>query len=141
MATVLLLFFSVTHFHPQWFVWVSPWLILMLFSPFYQGRESPQAMQTTQRVNGGHLLNSGLVMPITVLLLCYLILVTSFESTLNWGIFVWNQGAPDLMTFLPQFMQLEKFKYLSLIRSFFAGTSVYLIFLIFNNLRYVDRHK
>jgi len=27
---VLMVFFSLTHFHPQWFVWLSPWVIMAL---------------------------------------------------------------------------------------------------------------
>lgn len=122
MAAVLLLFFAVTHFHPQWFIWVSPWLVLMIaYSSPFEGE--------TRR---GHIMKFKIVLPISVLLLCYLILVLSFESSLNYGILIGNQGAPDLMSLLPTFLQLEKFKYLSLVRSMFAGTAGYLILWLLN---------
>ena len=106
ITIVLLLFFSLTHFHPQWFIWLSPWLIILFINyPFTQSL-------------------------ITGMILCYTLIVFSFESSLNWGIFIWNQNAPPLINFLPHFIQTENYKYLSIIRSIFAGINYYLIFIL-----------
>lgn len=60
--SVLLLFYSVTHYHPQWFTWLSPFLILT----YVNFRKS---------------------MPLlTVLLLSHLVIVLSFEPSLNFGL-------------------------------------------------------
>ncbi len=110
MTATLFLFFGVTHFHPQWFIWISPWLILLYL-------ESP-----------------ALKYYLVGLLALYLIIVLSFESSLNWGIFVFNLQAPNLTTYLPP--SLDVFKYLSIIRSLFAGLSFYLIYKLFSRLTY-----
>lgn len=62
--TVLMVFFSLTHFHPQWFLWVTPWVILAMI------------------VNR---LRNWLI--VTVLLLAYLAQILLFEGGLNVGLF------------------------------------------------------
>lgn len=60
--SVLLLFYSVTHYHPQWFTWISPFLILTL-------------------------INFKKSLPLlAILLLCHLLIVLSFEPSLNFGL-------------------------------------------------------
>lgn len=61
--TVLLLFFSLTHYHPQWFVWVGP-LLLVAF---------------VQKVK--------IRLPVVILILIYVAVVFSFEPSLNFGLF------------------------------------------------------
>lgn len=62
-AAVALLFFSVTHFHPQWFVWATPMLALSF---------------TTK---------PGTRLPILALVGTYLLLVLLFEPSLSFGLF------------------------------------------------------
>lgn len=61
--TALLLFFSLTHYHPQWFVWATPLLLL--------------AMVKVVKAR----------FPIIVLLLIYTAVIFSFEPSLNFGLF------------------------------------------------------
>src|SRR3989304_15816 len=62
-AAVPLVFYSLSHYHPQWFVWGSPFLIL---AAVYR---------------------KSLRWPIAVLLLCYIIIIFLFEPSLNFGMF------------------------------------------------------
>ncbi len=94
--SVLLLFYSVTHFHPQWFTWITPFLILT----FIYFRKSLPLLVT--------------------LLLCYLIIVLSFESSLNFGLVGLNFSASHWLTDVN----------VSLIRAALAGTSLGLIWLL-----------
>ena len=60
---VLLAFYSLTHFHPQWFTWASPFLILAFV-------HKPKAR-----------------LPILALLGSYMLIILWFESSLNFGLF------------------------------------------------------
>lgn len=103
VASVLLLFYAVTHFHVQWMIWVSPWLILI-----WVRYEKLRWL-------------------LSFLFLLYLIIVFSFENSLNYGLFFpYNEG-PNLIDLLPGFLLVEKFKYLSMVRSAFAGLNIFLI--------------
>ncbi|KKR92107.1 MAG: hypothetical protein UU42_C0004G0023 [Candidatus Woesebacteria bacterium GW2011_GWA1_41_13b] len=62
LLSPLLIFFAVTHFHPQWFVWASPLLILRLI----KDRAS--------------------WLPVTVLLVSYFLIILSFDPSLNFGL-------------------------------------------------------
>lgn len=88
-SSVLLLFYSLTHFHPQWFVWVTPILILAIIS-------KPKA-----------------IFPAAILLLSYITIIFSFESSLNFGLF----GIKYSLPFLTDQM-------ISLVRAAFAATSI-----------------
>ena len=68
--SVLLLFYSVTHYHPQWFSWVTPFFILT----FIHFRKTLPQLLT--------------------LLLCHLVIVLSFDSSLNFGLFGINFRLP-----------------------------------------------
>ena len=61
--SALLLFFSVTHWHPQWFTWIS---VTLIFAWIYR-------LKTR--------------LPIFILLLCYTFIVLTFEQSLNFGLF------------------------------------------------------
>src|SRR3989344_2490157 len=68
--SVLLLFYSVTHYHPQWFAWLTPFLILTF-------------------------VNFKKTLPLLIaLLLCHLVIVLSFDSSLNFGLFGINYAVP-----------------------------------------------
>lgn len=59
----LLLFFSVTHFHPQWFTWVS---LLLIWSWIYKSKTR---------------------LPIVILSCSFTLLLLLFEPSLNFGLF------------------------------------------------------
>ncbi len=60
----LLLFYSFVHFHPQWFVWITPLLVILLVR---LGRKS--------------------YLPVAVLIACFVGIVLLFEPSLNTGLF------------------------------------------------------
>jgi len=112
---VLLLFFSITHFHPNWFIWISAPLILFLV------RYWPKS-----------------VFPTTILLACYLFIVFLFDSSLNFGLFRIVFPGIENISFshlLSKFYNPNEFG--SLIRGIFAGTSIFLIFFLNKNKDYV----
>lgn len=103
--TVLLALFSVTHYHPQWMAWLSPF-VLMLFIDKSWSR-----------------------WPIGILLACYIGIVLFFEPSLNIGIFgpifpqsVHLKGLTDMIG--PRF---DVFELKSLLRSGFAATAAWIV--------------
>jgi len=107
---VLLLTFSVTHFHPQWFLWVTPFLIWELVENDYRHLVLTLAISS-----------------------CWLALTLLFEPSLSFGLF--NPINPQLekavgfSEILGRYTDVFQLK--SLIRSFLAGTSAFLIFKLF----------
>ncbi len=99
MVMPLLLFFSLSHFHPQWFTWAIPLLTLI----FAQNNNSR--------------------LPIMMLLLCYILLILSFDNSLHIGLFT-NTVLPHPYLYLKQFIDPDLF--ISIIRGVFAGTCTYL---------------
>jgi len=104
---LMLLFFSVTHYHPQWFLWLTPFLIWVWLT--YEAKYRSLLI----------LLFAG-----------WLILTCFFESSLHVGLFssVW----PDLLksgglTKLVSYFT-DPFLIKSLIRSFFAAIALFLSF-------------
>lgn len=104
---VFLLLFSVTHFHPQWFIWITPFIIIELLN--YQFKEA--------------WLYLGLVF-------IYIFIVFTFENSLSVGLFA--PLNPSLATFvgtqsiLTKAVDINQLK--SYFRSIFAGISTYLVF-------------
>jgi len=94
LLSPLLIFFAVTHFHPQWFVWISPLLILRVV-------KDKQA-----------------ILPVLILLLCYIAIIFSFDPSLNFGLLGINFSLQWLFNDYN----------ISLVRGAFAATSLYLIF-------------
>ena len=99
---VMLLFFGLTHYHPQWFLWISPFLIIYLISyPKYK------------------------LFPL-FLILSWLGITLFFESSLSLGLFkpIWPQleKAKSLSETLPGYIDVYLLK--SLFRSIFAGISL-----------------
>ncbi|KKT58470.1 MAG: hypothetical protein UX91_C0006G0008 [Candidatus Amesbacteria bacterium GW2011_GWB1_47_19] len=72
-SALLLLFYSVTHFHPQWFVWVTPFLLLL------------------------YIRNPRLKFPTLIIMLSYLIIILGFEPSLHLGLFGINFSFFDWM--------------------------------------------
>jgi hypothetical protein len=98
LATPLLAFYSFTHFHPQWFSWITPFLILALV-----------------RIPSGRF-------PATVLFLCYLAIVFTFESSLNFGLFGINFS---LFQFINHYYPTDQL--LSLVRAGLAASALALL--------------
>jgi len=110
----LLLFFSVTHYHPQWFLWLTPFLILEL------------------------VINNFTHKWFTILLFgCWFILLLFFESSLWAGLFrpvIFSSAVPmDLSKILP--VGINPFEIKSLIRSIFAASSLFLAVQLFSSLK------
>jgi len=106
-----LLLFSVTNYHPQWFIWIAPFFVIELVM--------------------NRLRNIWLTL---ILFGCYVAIVLLFENSLSAGLFapVW----PDLNNF-PGFAKIISAKtdlgfFKSGIRSLFAGISLYLSYDILN---------
>jgi hypothetical protein len=97
----LLLFYSFTHFHPQWFVWIMP-----LLSIAYATVKSTR-------------------LPIVLLLFAYLLIILFFENSLNFGLFDIRFSLPEFINRFYESSQL-----ISIIRGIFAATAFYLISLI-----------
>lgn len=108
MILPLLLFYSLVHFHPQWFTWVTPILIIFLVKLWPRG-----------------------IYPISVLMLSYFGLVFMFEPSLNVGLFEpvnppWNRDfslIPAIANFFPEITAR------SIFASLFAGSSFIILFL------------
>lgn len=98
ITSVLLLFFSVVHYHVQWFTWVIPSLIVILAT------------------------NKKLLFPPAVLVVCYITIVLLGEQTLFFGLFGSSFSLASKFTFMP----VDQF--VSLVRSIFAATSIYMIY-------------
>jgi len=97
-ASVFLLFYSLTHFHPQWFLWATPFVILWFVS-------LPRSR-----------------LPLAILVGLYFALIMTFEPSLNWTIF---RSDFSLMTWLDKYHMADYFA--SLLRGAFAATALYLV--------------
>jgi len=104
---VFLLLFSVTHFHPQWFIWITPFLIIEIIN--YKFKEAWAYIG---------------------LMLIYIFIIFTFENSLSIGLFAplnstLNSfvGTQSLITSATDINQLKSY-----FRSIFAGISIYLAF-------------
>lgn len=113
---VLLLIFSVTHYHPQWFLWVSPFLIWEL----------------TQNNFKNWLL-------VGTFFASWLMITLFFESSLTIGLF--SPVIPDLGSVgnLADFVSkyLNVFQLKSVIRSIFAAASLFYVYKLFTQEKMV----
>jgi hypothetical protein len=98
LSLPLLLFYSVTHFHPQWFTWIAP-LLTLSFATHKSTR-----------------------LPIIILIGLYLFTVMFFEPSLNFGLFGVNFS---LFSFVNNFYSADQL--VSVIRGLFASTAAYII--------------
>lgn len=105
--SVFLLLFSVTHFHPQWFLWITPFLIIELIN--YQFKEAWVYL--------------GLVF-------IYIFIVFTFENSLSVGLFA--PLNPSLASFIGTQSILSKYTDINMIKSYFrsifAGISGYIMY-------------
>lgn len=108
--TIVLLILSLTHYHPQWYLWVTPFLVIELV-----------------RKN----LKNWLL--ILVLFFSWLFITLTFEPSLSVGLFrpIWPQlgDAPGLSDLLDRHTDVFQIK--SIVRSIFAGASLYLVHSLF----------
>jgi len=104
LATAFLLFFSLTHFHPQWFVWAAPCLAL-----WFVHRPANR-------------------LPLAALTALFFAVVMTFEPSLNWQVLGLDLSSPDLLAKIGQTDQLP-----SLFRGAFAATSLYLVHSLFQH--------
>jgi len=102
--SILLLIFSVTHYHPQWFLWVTPFLIWELIQSNFKYWPA-----------------------VAIFVLSWVVITLFFEPSLSFGLF--NPIAPNLENAVGLTEVLGKytnvFQFKSLIRSVFAGTSLF----------------
>lgn len=113
-GAVLLLFLAVTHFHPQWFIWLMP--VLLLFYVEYVSWR-------------------WVVMGLMGL---YFLLVLSFDNSLHIGLFAYSIPAlrdlQEWRSLLPAAVQINL--YISMIRSAFAGLATMTGVLMWKGSRY-----
>ena len=106
---VILLFFSVTHYHPQWFLWATPFLIifLVIYPRFWS-------------------------FPV-ILFFCWFFIMIFFEPSLSIGLFAPISNSLTVPIPLSDVVNhyYNVFQFKSIIRSIFAGTSSFLIFKLF----------
>lgn len=105
--SVFLLLFSVTHFHPQWFIWISPFFIIELIN--YQLKEAWIYL---------------------CLLLIYIFIIFTFENSLSIGLFA--PLNPALASFVGTQSILTKLTDINVLKSYFrsvfAGISIYITY-------------
>jgi hypothetical protein len=108
---ILLLLYLVTSYHPQWFLWVTPFMI-------YELVKSKFRYWTIA----------------ATLFVCWLVITLLFESSLSYGLFSpiapLLANAPSLSDILAKYTDVFQLK--SLIRSVFAGASIYYIYRLFS---------
>lgn len=104
--SILLLTLSVTHYHPQWFLWVTPFLVWELVEN-----------------------NFRYLALVAIILISWFIIMLFFEPSLSIGLFapVWPNltKAPGLTEIVSRYTDVANFK--SIVRSVFAGASLFYI--------------
>lgn len=113
ILAILLLLFSVTHFHPQWFLWVTP----LLNWEAVTGKLKYWPILAT-------------------LFFCWLFITLFFEPSLSYGLFhpiiPALKETVGLSEIIGKYYDVNLIK--SIIRSVFAGASVYYIINLFNSV-------
>ncbi len=113
--SIMALFFAFVHFHPQWIIFIVPWIIL-----FYHSKPNPKITNI-----------------LTILSCLYLLIVLSFDTSLNINLFTPLWGSPVTTSTQPPLFFINQFypfhDFVSLIRTIWAGILLALI-LIFNSL-------
>lgn len=97
----LLLFFTFTHYHPQWLIWLTPFLILGLSSEKFKN-----------------------LLPVALILTAWFSSLFFFDPSLTLGMF--SPQSPDLWTLLGLNLDFNFLR--SFIQTVFAGSSFYLIY-------------
>lgn len=102
---IMLLTFAVTHYHPQWFLWITPFLVVKLVE---------------------EKLENWLI--ILIFMVCWVFIALTFDPSLNYGLFrVINPSLADarigLAEIISKYSDANMVK--SLVRSLFAGTALF----------------
>jgi Gpi18-like mannosyltransferase len=117
--SILLLIFLLTHYHPQWFVWLTPFLVIKMVE------------------------EKNKIINVVILLACWFVIMLLFEPSLSVGLFgpVWPaiRGFGGYADILSKYTDIFRFK--SMVRSVFAGVSLYWIFDMLRGERLLDRDK
>lgn len=104
---ILLLLLSVTNYHPQWFLWLTPFLVWALVRYSFKYIEI-----------------------VITMLAAWIIITLLFEASLSYGLFspVWHSltDAPSLSVYLAKLTDIFQFR--SIIRSIFAGVSIFYVY-------------
>lgn len=104
---ILLLFFTFTHYHPQWLLWLTPFIILDLISRQFKN-----------------------MLPVTLILLSYIGSLFFFDPSLTLGIFAplvpSLHNVPSLWTLLN--INLDYNFSRSLLQTVFAASTLYIIY-------------
>lgn len=110
LYSILLLVFSVTHYHPQWFLWITPFMILQLVRSRFKYWEIS-----------------------VYFIFSWLILTLLFEPSLSYGMFYpLKAGLKDAIgigEMLGKYTNVNQLS--SLIRSVFSGGALYLTYKLF----------
>lgn len=110
---VLLLFLAITNFHPQWFLWVTPMLILFILE------------------------KQNLWPIVASLFVFYLGILLTFEPSLHYGLFTplspYLKDAPRILESIKTIYEPSLIR--SSIRSIFAAISISLIFITLNRIK------
>lgn len=108
--TILLLVLSITHYHPQWFLWVTPFFVIELVRRNFENW-----------------------LVILTLFLAWLFITLTFEPSLSIGLFApinpQLSSFPGLSEVLERYTDVFQLK--SIARSVFAGASLYLVHSVF----------
>jgi hypothetical protein len=108
----MLTLFSVTHFHPQWLLWVSPFLIISLIKTKFASWPL-----------------------VATLFVSWLFITFMFEASLSYGMFAplfpGLKGAVSLKDVVARY--LDPFLVLGIFRSLLAGASAFMIYSLFKS--------
>ena len=107
---IMLLIFSITHYHPQWFLWLTPFVLIRLVQDDFE-----------------------YWLVAVIFLLCWIYIVLTFDPSLNYGLFrVLNPSLADakigLSDIVTKYTDANMVR--SLVRSAFAGTAVFYVWII-----------
>lgn len=117
--SVLLILFSTTNYHPQWMLWITPFVIIYLVSgkPYR-------------------------VWPTLFLLAMYTLIVLSFDASLNYGLFSPLypplKDAKSLFSLLPKFIDQSQIR--SLTRTIFASAAAIVLIDLGSSFK-INQHK
>jgi len=107
---ILLATYSVTHFHPQWFLWITPFLILELVEDEFKNW-----------------------FLISIIFACWFVITLFFEPSLSYGLFnpLWPSldKAVGLSEIVGKYTDVFQLK--SLVRSVLAAASAFLVIKLF----------
>lgn len=107
---ILLLLYSVSSYHPQWFLWIMPFFVYELVKNDFKHW-----------------------VLVATLVVCWLIITLLFEASLSYGLFSplipSLANAPSLSVYVAKYVDVNLFK--SVIRSIFAAASIYYVYLLF----------